>query len=622
MNAQETRALRDMGRDAWNDWASQILKSKANFQDAGAFSLNWYGEADNDETRLWLKVATADFSNEHFEDEIDFDGFIFPGSVNLSGAVFDRPVSFAGAEFQLPANFGRAHFHADANFEAAKFSGQAVFDDAVFDGVADFERAEFLKEKNGPLTHSVRFQRARFMGKADFRSSVMIGSADFSKAQFAGTARFDETRFTADSVFEGAVFSAPAGFNACQFFGTAAFRETQFTGEARFAEAAFKGECQFERSQFWNDVSFRDAHFDNNAVFTDMRVEGASRFKGAKFAMEANFLDARFTGNADFSGSDFGGATLFRSTQFAQGASWESCRFLNGADFSGLTLGKVSSFEESQFEGDAFFREAQFDASVSLAGAHFKANADFSALQSKAAFVLAKASFAVLPNFLEASLLDPPRFDNMEIADPVKPFHKWKEAPVSDPRHSLQFMRVCADPDASAKYRRLKKLAFEAQDLAGEQEFFAQELRCRRFWLDKPFGRGAARFWFGWAYGGVSDFGRSLIRPFLLWLSSIFVFAIYYLGEGSRAAWTRCAGGSSDPISESLYLSFRNAFLKIDWNDAVNARRVLGCLYGVEFGATPVLPPSVASVSLVQAFVSAGLILLFLLALRNLLRLR
>ena len=67
-------------------------------------------------------------------------------------------------------------------------------------------------------------------------------------------------------------------------------------------------------------------------------------------------------------------------------------------------------------------------------------------------------------------------------------------------------------------------------------------------------------------------------------------------------------GWPSDPISEALYFSFRNAFLKIDWNDAVNARRALGCLYGVEFGATPVLPPSVASMSLVQAFVSAGLI--------------
>ena len=210
----------------------------------------------------------------------------------------------------------------------------------------------------------------------------------------------------------------------------------------------------------------------------------------------------------------------------------------------------------------------------------------------------------------------------MTVADPVKRFPKWKDAGVSDPRRFLKFMRVSSDPEASLKYRRLKKLAFEAQDLAREQEFFAQEIRCRRFWLDNPLGLGAARFWFGWVYGGASDFGRSLIRPFLLWLLSIVLFSVYFFTLGSGTSWTKCVVGSSDPISEALYLGFRNAFLKVDWNDAVNARRTLGCLYGVEFGGTPVLPPSVASMSLVQAFVSIGFILLFLLALRNLLRLR
>jgi hypothetical protein len=285
-------------------------------------------------------------------------------------------------------------------------------------------------------------------------------------------------------------------------------------------------------------------------------------------------------------------------------------------------LGKASSFKESRFEGDAIFREAQCNAPVSLAGACFQTNADFSALQSKAAFVLANASFAAAPNFLEASLLDAPRFDNMIIADPVKRFHTWKETGVSDPRRFLKVMKVCADPGASVTYRRLKTLAFEAQDLAREQEYFAQELRCRRFWLDRPLGQGAARFWFGWVYGGVSDFGRSLLRPFLFWASSILLFAIYFLALGAGAFWTKCVVGSSDAISEALYLGFRNAFLKIDWNDAVNARRTLGCLYGVEFGGAPVLPPSVASMSLVQASVSICFILLFLLALRNLLRLR
>ncbi len=212
----------------------------------------------------------------------------------------------------------------------------------------------------------------------------------------------------------------------------------------------------------------------------------------------------------------------------------------------------------------------------------------------------------------------------MSVADPLKRFRRWKQTGATDPRGPFfTLMKVCADPDASAKYRRLKKLAFEAQDLTREQEFFAQEFRCRRFWLDKPFGRGVARFWLGWIYGGVANFGRSLIRPFLLWLFSIFAFAVYFVAQRGRgAASATCDAGSSDRFSEALYLSFRNAFLKIDWNDATNAKRVFGCLYGVEPGGSAVLPLSVSAMSLFQAFVSAGLIFLFLLALRNLLRVR
>jgi len=148
MNGHETRALWEMGREAWNDWASQLLKSKANFQEAGKLALNWFDEAENDETRLWLKVAIADFSGEPIEDEIDLSGYIFPGPVNFSKVVFERPSSFAGAEFQLSAKFNGALFQQDASFKGTKFQGQAVFDEATFDGAADFERAEFLKAKN------------------------------------------------------------------------------------------------------------------------------------------------------------------------------------------------------------------------------------------------------------------------------------------------------------------------------------------------------------------------------------------------------------------------------------------------------------------------------------------
>jgi hypothetical protein len=78
----------------------------------------------------------------------------------------------------------------------------------------------------------------------------------------------------------------------------------------------------------------------------------------------------------------------------------------------------------------------------------------------------------------------------------------------------------------------------------------------------------------------------------------------------------------SNPIGEALYLSFRNALLKLDWDDTAAARRVFGCLYGLEPNGNIVVPLSVSSASLFQCVLSAALIFVFLLALRNLLKVR
>ncbi len=643
MNEQETLALHGMGREAWNEWAAQVLKSKAQFQQNGLFSLNWFDEAGNEETRLWLGIATANFSAAHLVDEANFEGFIFPGPVLFNSSLCEAPLSFAGAEFHLNADFTHARFQSDVSFKGAKFLGQAVFDDAIFDAVGDFERAEFMKEKNGPLDHAVKFQRTRFMGRADFRSSVYAGSGDFSKAQFAATSRFDEARFIGTAGFEGAVFSAPASFNAGQFLENANFKDAQFTGEVRFSEALFNSDAVFSQCIFWAGVSFRDARFEKAASFGHIRAEGAVRFKGAKFASVADFAEARIAAEADFSEASFDGPAGFNFANFAHGASWKSCAFGGNADFSGLTVARRGAFEASRFEGDAIFLGAQFDAPVSFASARFAGNADFSAMQSKVAFVIAGAEFQNVPGFLEASFREPPRVDHLFVADPLKRFHNWKELGQPDPRGpSFKLWPVAADADASAKFRRLKKLASEAQDHPREQDFYAQELRCQRFWHDKPFGKGKARFWLGWLYGGLANFGRSILRPALAWLLSVFVFALFYFAQQGSAwnvhqppaaigDWFKnliagetlpCVSGSSSRAGEALLLSARNAVLKIDWADAAAARRVFGCLYGIDASGTAIIPLSVSAVSLFQAIVSGCLLFLFLLALRNLLKVR
>jgi len=239
------------------------------------------------------------------------------------------------------------------------------------------------------------------------------------------------------------------------------------------------------------------------------------------------------------------------------------------------------------------------------------------------------------------------------------------------PRYRLTFGWT-SDANASAHFRELKRRAVEAHDRDRELEFFAQEIRTARFharqlptWIPRL---ARLRFWFGLLYGTFSNFGRSFLRPLFFWLLLVVGFAAFYLGEhqaqrdaraalkpegwpgtlSAYAATTSAAWGApppcvpsgakvtdgTDALTEAVYLSFRNA-LVFDAGRGDTARRTYGCLYGFEPPAVPagappspnlltppVVPLSVAVASTVQTLLSGLLIFLFLLAVRNLLRLK
>ena len=243
-----------------------------------------------------------------------------------------------------------------------------------------------------------------------------------------------------------------------------------------------------------------------------------------------------------------------------------------------------------------------------------------------------------------------------------------------DPRpFLLRGMKACGSSGIAGRYRRLRQFAAEAQDYEREREFFAQEMRARRFFLDKPFGKGIGRFWFGWIYGGVADFGRSFARPLVVWALSIPLFALAYLAArvgvqpASSAApaveklpglpsWPQqanvqavlhwltgagqwlalsmkqlfstdgCVAGNSSATAEAFFLSLKNSLFFLGWESQDAARRVYGCLYGFDEGSPGPLalrvPLSISTTAIAQNVVSAFLLFLVLLAIRNILKTR
>jgi hypothetical protein len=388
----------------------------------------------------------------------------------------------------------------------------------------------------------------------------------------------------------------------------------------------------------------------------------AAHFRKTVFGANGDFQKAIFSKAADFVSCRFGGDADFGSASFAREADFTDARFRNSASFSDTAFRSAARFNQAGFKGRASFRRA-----------NFADKADFAAIQSRAAFVLTSSRFAQAPSFREASFRETPSLDGVAIADPMRFVPDLAGGGESHSRPVLlRGMKVCGNSDLCSRYRRLRQFAADAKDVEREREFFAQEVRCRRFWVDKPFGEGMGRFWFGWLYGGLSNFGRSFGRPLMAWVASIPLFALIYLAErhnsylaGAPAAvvseapifpaWPReasaqslshwfgsaldwlsrslvnlfqgggCISGESGATGEAFFLSLKNALFFIGWESEDAARRVYSCLYGFESSAgEPVLrvPLIVSSTAILQNLLSAFLIFLTILALRNVLKSR
>jgi hypothetical protein len=675
MNREETRALLGKGKDAWNAWALGILERKKTLEDTGSWSADWFGEGQNPETVAWLAEARSDFAAVEFAAEVNFDGFVFPGPADFSGAHLIGRVVFANVHFASPAQFEKARFDSDADFTGAKFYDLANFDDVTFASLADFEKAEFLRETTGPLVPSARFQKTRFGARSDFRSCIFVGIAEFMRVSFSGNARFDEADFRSDANFEGAQFEGTVGLVKTRIQGSAKFNQVKLLAEMRASEVEFAGPSSFEEAVFVGKVSLRSARFGDDASFQHCHFADETRFNESKFAQTAIFRSTKFSKTVEFTASQFAEAVDFHGCKFKGNANFDQAVFAKSADFPLARFKDGVSFDGVAFIDRANFLQTLFGGRTSFRNVKFQGTAEFSASLARAAFVLSGAHFALVPGFHDASFREPPRLDHLTITDPLSVSPIFADPAKSDPRPwPFRALPVSGDPEYATRYRGLRKLAAETHDYEREREFFAQELRSRRFWHDTPGGRGFARFWMGWLYGGISDFGRSIVRPMVLWAASILIFTLVYLGLrrseyfasalgpvangapvfppwpadaglGSVLSWIGsavwwgvlsifnlfagggCIAGDTGATGEALFLALKNSLFFLTWESPDAARRVYGCLYG--FDVTTVsgnpmvrVPLSVSTAAIIENILGATLLLLFLLALRNLLRAR
>jgi hypothetical protein len=145
---------------------------------------------------------------------------------------------------------------------------------------------------------------------------------------------------------------------------------------------------------------------------------------------------------------------------------------------------------------------------------------------------------------------------------------------------------------------------------------FKGEIRSKRFTEHKPWN---VVFWFGLLYDAISNFGQSATRPLLIWIMQIFIFGYFYFREGYYHGdrWRTCLRAGGDPLLQALLISVKNAFVAFASSRDPRIISAYECLYGPSTD-TPHIPFRVTITEmLVQVPLSAGLIFLFLLAVRN-----
>ena len=374
----------------------------------------------------------------------------------------------------------------------------------------------------------------------------------------------------------------------CDFSG---FRfEPLADADAKPSENKFFGKKDF--SWFGSDVrrspNFSGYIFPSDCDFWSAYLPGPVSFERAVFNGLAGFRRTTFENIVWFSGATFNQAAWFARTSFAGVADFREVTFRGWARFAGAKFEEVALFERARFKTRAWFVACSFAKRAAFDGSEFFGVTDFSAISVEKNLDMKGCSFLEPPGFHQSSFREAPDFDDVKLCLP----DMWDGHKAHD----------------IGKYRHIRRLAIQGCDHEIEAKAFKGEIRSKRGTEHKWYH---AAFWYGLAYDALSDFGRSMSRPSLIWLVSIAIFALFYLASSGKldSALATCPAAGAPDYESALIISWKNALPLIGIDSKVE-EIARACLYGgASYGGI--------AIQGFQKVWSAVLLFLFLLAVRN-----
>lgn len=322
------------------------------------------------------------------------------------------------------------------------------------------------------------------------------------------------------------------------------------------------------------------------------------------------------------------------STPWTRGDDARAWQETAKANFRGHSFDDDTSFQGFHFPGHADFREAAFSGNAVFNATEFEAPTVFTAIKATSIFSMVGTRFHSVPEFAHADFKpEAPRLDTLEVG-PRGFRHRITRFLLGDSKDN---------PEGPGRWRVLQKLANDGHDHISEQRFFRGELLAKRG-LEQQWRRAPFTFLASLIYQVTSNFGASLILPLLWWGAGVFGFAWIYLtehmarvansevtmvgpaGRAPQRLWPggeglACIAGKGDPVLAALGLSASKS-LFAGFGPARTLDQLHACLYGIHPRSVydsfqPVIPGLVTGLGVVQFLLSAILIFLFGLALRN-----
>jgi Pentapeptide repeats (9 copies) len=477
--------LAQKGKEVWNRWRNQNPDVVVTFE-------------------------KFDFRTVDPIQRVDFSGFDFGFRANLRSATFPDEANLSGASFGDEANLSGTTFGNKVDLSGATFGDKTNLSGASFGDSANLSGATFGDAKLG---NNVNLSGATFGKWANLRGATFGYGTNLSGATFGDFVALSSATFLS-AILKGATFGRRANLSGVTFGGL----------HVRLDGATFGDDANLSGARFGGLTNLSDIKFGDASNLSGATFETLANFSGATFGNKANFSGATFRGSTNLSGATFGWGLNFRG-RVSKGTGGRSSPEEQVKEEK--TLGKLI-FAGAQFKGVAYFTDRNFGAGCDFNGARFR---------------------------------EPPEFDNCENTDRLD----FYGARIQFGRSFLGSFLIpwTTRSDVALQLRRLRNLAEETNNHDLERDLYIEERKAERgiklaqYWQE---GSPRRRHPWGWMWQPnqpkfyiqtfffqprfythcldivimsifwlLANYGRSVVRPLIALVLSVFVFQYAYI---------------------------------------------------------------------------------------------